>query len=81
MPSQSEWSELPNARLTLVMGRLFSACNFTFDDGDDGDDDGDGDDLKMVMVVMMVMVMVVMVVILMMAMMATCVEGPTASLS
>ena len=39
MPSQSEWSELPNARLTLVMGRLFSACNSTFDDGDDGDDD------------------------------------------
>ena len=26
------------------MGRLFSACNSTFDDGNDGDDDDDGDD-------------------------------------
>jgi len=27
------------------MGRLFSACNSTFDDGDDGDDDDDADDV------------------------------------
>ena len=25
------------------MGRLFSACNSTFDDGDDGDDNDDDD--------------------------------------